>query len=82
VPSANGVLCVNDAVELEPAVTPLPKSLACDHSRLYGVPANATASVLAVHVHVGVVSLVGVGVFGVPGSVGAVVSITTCPFDE
>jgi len=56
--------------------------LSCDHSTVYGVLAKATLSVLAVHVHDGVVSFVGVVVLGVPGVEGAVVSTTTVPLLE
>ena len=53
------------------------------HSIVYGVAANpAPESVDAVHVQAGVESAVGVVVDGVPGVVGAVVSISTLPFEE
>ena len=52
-------------------------------STVYGVVAKPTPlSVEAVHVHSGVVSVVKEVEAGVPGVVGAVVSITTVPLEE
>jgi hypothetical protein len=74
---------VNVALAAVADETPLEKSLACDHCTVYGVAARPEPpSVEAVQVQVGVVSVVGVVVLGVPGTLGVVSSITTLPAGE
>ena len=86
VPSVSGVVWVKLFVVEVLLDTPEAKLDDCDHCTVYGVAASPlVASVLAVHVHVGVVSAVGEVVDGVPGVEGAVtsivnVSVVTLPF--
>ncbi len=81
VPAASALVCVNEFVVAVEDETPLAKPEFCDHSRMYaGEPRPLPESVEEVHVHVGSVLLVGDTVVGVPGTVGAVVSITIVLF--
>ena len=75
--------CVNELVVEVLLDTPDAKLDDCDQSTAYGVVASPlVASVLAVHVQVGVVSAVGLVVDGVPGVVGAVTSTVNASNDS